>query len=276
MLYRNYKIIMVCLVIIALILPISSSAETEDLLIKIQKRGSIKIGNTLTLPPFGMRDQKGNPTGFSVEMYPLIEKGLGVKVEIVDMEWAGLIPSLLSGRIDAIGAPMLATLTRAQKVIFTHAWFFTGTFANVRVDVDKPIKSIGEINKKGRKCGAIEGSGGANVIRNQFPECTPILLESQVDTQQALLAGRVDAVFQDELIGKGWVDKYPDKIGQINENLNPVTYSFAVRPDLESYHLKCWFDQFFGNIIRSGEYGHIYEKWTGKKFKQTALFHGRP
>jgi ABC-type amino acid transport substrate-binding protein len=274
--YHKNRLVIACLLLLAILIAPSGVVMAGDLLVEIQKRGEIKIGNTLTLPPFGMRNEKGDPIGFSVDFYRLIEEGLGVKVKIEDMAWAGLIPALLSGRIDAIGAPMLATLERAQKVIFTHAWFFTGTHANVRVGIDNPIKSPEELNRKGLKCAAIEGSIGEWVVRNKLPKCTPVILESMEDIHQALLTGRVDATFQDELIGKSLVDRYPNKIGQLDYNFRPVTYSFAVRPDLDSYHLKCWFDQFFGNIIRSGKYGEIYEKWTGKEFKVTAGFHGRP
>lgn len=61
--------------------------------------------------------------GYDVEIAKRIAEGLGKKLVIVKTEWDGLIPSLLSGKIDAIIAGMSPTPDRLETIDFTDAYY---------------------------------------------------------------------------------------------------------------------------------------------------------
>ena len=57
--------------------------------------------------------------GYDVYMAKLIAQNMGRELEIVKIDWDGLLPALTSGKIDAIIAGMSATADRKQSMDFT-------------------------------------------------------------------------------------------------------------------------------------------------------------
>ncbi len=62
-------------------------------------------------------------SGYDVYIAQHIAKCLGKELEIVKVEWDGLLPSLTSGKIDAIIAGMSATEERKQSIDFTDSYY---------------------------------------------------------------------------------------------------------------------------------------------------------
>ena len=76
-----------------------SGKKAEDLLTKVQDEGKLAIGTEGTYPPFTFHDDKGELTGFDVEIAREIAKRLGVEPVFLETQWdaifAGLIPNVL-------------------------------------------------------------------------------------------------------------------------------------------------------------------------------------
>lgn len=61
--------------------------------------------------------------GYDVEIAKKVAEGLGKKLVIVKTEWDGLVPSLTSGKIDAIIAGMSPTAERKETIDFTDNYY---------------------------------------------------------------------------------------------------------------------------------------------------------
>lgn len=61
--------------------------------------------------------------GYDVEIAKKIADGLGKKLVIVKTEWDGLVPSLTSGKIDAIVAGMSPTAERKETIDFSDNYY---------------------------------------------------------------------------------------------------------------------------------------------------------
>jgi putative lysine transport system substrate-binding protein len=61
--------------------------------------------------------------GYDVEIAKKIADGLGKKLVIVKTEWDGLVPSLTSGKIDAIIAGMSPTAERKETIDFSDNYY---------------------------------------------------------------------------------------------------------------------------------------------------------
>jgi putative lysine transport system substrate-binding protein len=61
--------------------------------------------------------------GYDVEIAKKIAEGLGKELVIVKTEWDGLIPALLSGKIDAIIAGMSPTVERKETIDFSDNYY---------------------------------------------------------------------------------------------------------------------------------------------------------
>lgn len=94
-----------------------------------------RVGMEAGYPPFnwtqtddsnGAVPIQGSPEyagGYDVEIAKRIAEGLGKELVIVKTEWDGLIPALISGKIDAIIAGMSPTTDRMETIDFTDIYY---------------------------------------------------------------------------------------------------------------------------------------------------------
>ena len=85
---------------------------------------TLRVGMDLRFPPFETQDNAGVPFGISVDVAKAFGEYLGRPVEIVDTNFASLIPALNAGEIDIIIASMSRTPERAQSVDFSDTYFY--------------------------------------------------------------------------------------------------------------------------------------------------------
>ena len=81
------------------------------------EKGALTYGVAATFAPFEYM-QDGKLVGFDIEMLEALAKKMGLGVEIMNMEFKGLIPALQSKRIDIINSAMYIRPEREEQVDF--------------------------------------------------------------------------------------------------------------------------------------------------------------
>ncbi|CZQ82218.1 Hypothetical protein Tpal_294 [Trichococcus palustris] len=76
----------------------------------------------------------GYAGGYDVQMAKKVAEGLGKKLVIVKTEWDGLVPALVSSKIDAIVAGMSPTDARKEAIDFTDSYYTTELVMVVKSD----------------------------------------------------------------------------------------------------------------------------------------------
>src|SRR6187200_2418386 len=76
---------------------------------------TLVVGMELAYPPFEMTDERGHPSGVSVDLATALGEFLHKKITIQNIAFDGLIPSLKTGRIDLAISSMTATPERSQS-----------------------------------------------------------------------------------------------------------------------------------------------------------------
>jgi hypothetical protein len=89
------------------------------------KRGVLRVGMS-TFVPWAMKDKTGHLVGFEIDVATRLAKDLGLKVEFVPTQWAGIIPALLTAKFDTIIGGMSVTAERSLKVNFSIPYDYTG------------------------------------------------------------------------------------------------------------------------------------------------------
>jgi ABC-type amino acid transport substrate-binding protein len=100
----------------------------------VKEAGVLKVGMECNYAPFNWTQATESDTsvalagggyadGYDVQMAQKLADALGVELEIVKIEWEGLIPALESGKIDAIVAGMSPTAERKESIDFTDAYY---------------------------------------------------------------------------------------------------------------------------------------------------------
>jgi polar amino acid transport system substrate-binding protein len=228
---------------------------------EIVKRGELRVAVQSGAAPYAFVDKNGNHTGSMVEFTREMAKRMGVKLKILDFDWDGLIPALLSGKADILAADMTPTLKRALKLTFADPWYYvqpgiftkTGASYQVLEDVNKPSVTVG----------VLLGSTGETIAKKLLPN-------AKIKTYkgggrmivQALLAGHVDAGVNDDLAVLTVLPDFPpNSIRLLDKRLgkgkDPL--AFAVRQ--ESVNLWQWINLYFKTIRADGTYQENVQYW---------------
>src|SRR5215471_422541 len=101
----------------------------------IKKAGVLRVGTWLQYEPEMYKDLKtGEIKGFWIELARKMATDLGVKLEIVDSDWDGLIPGLQAGKFEIVLAQMAITSKRALAVDFAKPWEAVGMAVVIAAD----------------------------------------------------------------------------------------------------------------------------------------------
>ena len=82
----------------------------------------IKIGTEGAYPPWNSKDSAGNLIGFEVELANELCKIMNHDCTIVEQDWDGMIPALVSRKFDAIMAGMSITGERMKTINFSQGY----------------------------------------------------------------------------------------------------------------------------------------------------------
>lgn len=179
-------------VIGAMAMPVASvSAGTLD---EITQRGTLRIGMSAAYKPFEFVEGE-DIVGFDPDVIAIIAEKLGVKAEMIDTNWAGVIPSLYADKFDIIISAMTATPDRAARVLFTQP-YGEQTFYFMTSDKRAEFTSAADF---ANTVVAAEGGGAAQTGIEKWVEDGKITFKDQTylsNPNEAYLAvkiGRADA-----------------------------------------------------------------------------------
>jgi polar amino acid transport system substrate-binding protein len=91
----------------------------------------LRFGTSAVTEPFSFVDGSQAVVGLDVELARRVAQRLGRKIEVVNMDFGAMIPALIAGKVDMIGACITITAERATKVLFSEAYYRGGISALV-------------------------------------------------------------------------------------------------------------------------------------------------
>lgn len=93
----------------------------------VSEQNTLKVGMDLKFPPFMYQDDQGRAQGLEPEIARSFGLYLGRDVEIVNTDFAMLLPALESGAVDIIISDMSVSEAREQKVDFSQPYRYAKT-----------------------------------------------------------------------------------------------------------------------------------------------------
>ncbi|MDO5702026.1 MAG: transporter substrate-binding domain-containing protein [Lachnospiraceae bacterium] len=201
-----------------------AEGETEA----VKAAGKVIMTTNAEFEPFEYKDND-QIVGIDVEIANKIAEKLGVELEIVDIAFDSLIPSLNAGKADFIAAGMTATDERRKNVDFSEPYF--NASQTIIVTVDSEIASREDLNDK--IVGVQQGTTGDIYCTNEDGSSDIKVKEVRrypkgMDAVSDLITGRLDAVVIDDFPANKLVDKNSDKIKLLDEAMTEETYAIAV------------------------------------------------
>jgi polar amino acid transport system substrate-binding protein len=238
-------------------LTVPSEAATLD---EIKARGKFIMLTDPGYFPFEMIDEKGDVTGFDVDIAKIIAEKIGVKLEILPTQWDGIVASLQTRKGDAIISGMTITEERGKAVLFSEPYFRTGLGLLVS-EKHRGIKSWSDLDVKGRKIGVFLGNASDFYSEKFFKNVEIVKFTNDSATMAMAVAnGQVDAVIHDE----PWVIVYAKKnpkglFAFVSEKHAEEPLGIAVHSG--DNDLKELIDSTLKELIASPKYKKLYDYW---------------
>ena len=236
-----------------------AAGAEEDLLAKIQQKGSITIAMEGNWAPWTFEDEDGNLIGFEVEVSGAVAEKLGVTPEYVTGEWDGLLAGVQSGRYDIMANGVGYTEERAQAYYYSDFYAFNRTVLVVRDD-NEEITKMEDLKGK-TTCNSANST--YQLIAEKYG-ATVKDVESLDGTIEELLAGRVDATLNAEVSINDFMKEQPDapvKIVAYDDDVEKVGMIMPYGEGSES--LQEAINKALGELREEGKLKEISEKYFG-------------
>lgn len=140
--------------------------------------------------PFGWTDEKGELTGFSVNIAKALCKAMNRECRLYPAAFADFVPGIVSGKFDFVVANILRTPEREKLVDFSDRfWRSSSTF------VGQPgvVKAINREELKGKKVAVQKGAVQERYLRELYGDVATIdTYTNNADRNAALAAGKAD------------------------------------------------------------------------------------
>lgn len=94
-------------------------------------RGVLRFGTSSAAAKPMVYVKDGALAGFEIDVALLLAQRLGYDITFTDMEFGALIPALVSGKVDMVGANMAVTDERKESVAFLEPNYYDGIVAVV-------------------------------------------------------------------------------------------------------------------------------------------------
>jgi len=236
----------------------AAAAPTQvSTLQKIIQSKKMTVGCILSFPPFGYKDEKGNPQGYDVEIAKLVAQSLGASIDIVDVTADARIPSLQTDKVDLIIGNFTRTLERAQAVDFTNPYIAAGERLLVRKDGD--IKQNSDVD--GKKVGVTKGSTNADLAKSLWPNANVVYFDTSADALVGLKNKQCDTFLEDSNF-QAYQAKLDPNLAVVGDSLISLEYNaFGVKKGEQDW--LNYLNLFIFNMNVNGTNKALYNQFFG-------------
>ena len=175
-------------------------------------------------PPYEYKDG-GEIVGIDAEIAKKLGEKIGAEIEILDIAFDSLIPTVNSGKADFAMAGMTVTEDRLENVDFTHT--YQTAVQAIIIPADSTIKEIDEMY--GKKIGVQLGTTGDIYCTDDFGDEFISRYPKIVDGIQAVKTGTIDACVVDDQVAKAVIAQEGGKFKILETPYAEEEYAIAVK-----------------------------------------------
>jgi polar amino acid transport system substrate-binding protein len=243
-----------------------SEAANADALDDIKKAGKIRIAVDLGVPPYGMTDDKMQPTGSDIETAKLLAKDWGLEFEHVPTTGAARIPALQTGKADLVISTLSITPERAKVIDFSLGYAVLRTVIAAPKSVN--VKSLADLD--GKTVGTVRGTTHDTQLTKQGPKGMKLVrYEDDATEAQAFLSGQVDIFSTAELLVAPIDKKNPARQVEVKFVLD--TFKLAVGVKKDEKRLLEEVNKWIAANLKNGKLDAIYKKYHGNGLPDVIL-----
>jgi L-cystine transport system substrate-binding protein len=235
-----------------------NASKNQDLLAEIKDEGVLTVGTEGTYPPFTFHNEKGELTGFDVEIAREVAERLGVEAKFMETQWDAIFAGLDSERFDMIANQVGIRPDRLEKYDFSEAYISSAAVLIVN-ESNNDIKGFEDID--GKKSAQSLTSNYGDIAKSYGAEL--IGVEGFNQAIELLAQNRADATINDKLSFLDFKKQKPDAPVKIVATSEDASHSgLMFRKGNETLVEEV--NKALQGMIDDGTYLEISKKWFGE------------
>src|SRR5580693_2613489 len=223
-------------------LGLSAHADTlED----IKKAGKIRIAIDLAIPPFGMTDDKMQPTGSDVEL------------EIVTTTGPTRIPMLQTNKADIVVSTLSITPDRAKVIDFSVPYADHPSVVAALKSLE--IKQMSDLD--GKKVAVVRGTTQDTDLTKQAKGAQLVRYEDDATMALAVASGQVDILATARSLLPAISKKNPARTVESKITMQNNWLAIGMRKDEPK--LLAWVNGWIKTNLMNGKLAAVYKQYHG-------------
>ena len=238
----------------AILFVATGATSRADGLDDIKAAKKLRVAIDLGLPPYGMTDDKMQPTGSDVETGKLLAKDLGVEFELVPTTGASRIPSLQSGKADVVISTLSVTPERAKVIDFSPGYAVLRTVVAGVKGIN--VKSLADLD--GKTIATTRGTTHDTYLTQNAKNSKIVRYEDDATEAQAFVSGQVDLFSTAELLMAPIAARNPSR--QLELKFVIDTFNLAIGVKQGEPRLLQTVSDWVKTNLKNGKLNEIYKK----------------
>jgi len=185
----------VLVVLAAVIAAVASTATAKPSATtpKLNKPGTLTVGMTLQFKPQMYLNAAGKPAGYDVILLKALAKQMGVKLDIKNLDFNGLIPGLVAKKFDMVSVGLSATPERRKSISFSRPYVpYAQILAAAKSDTTPA--TIAAWNSSDKTITSLQGSTAEALVKKTFPNATSSSFPDQNAAFLQVATGRASGI----------------------------------------------------------------------------------
>ena len=196
----------------AMVLSMGMISSAEDASFNTVAEGKLTIGTSPDFAPYEFYhiDENGTPqlAGFDIALAQRIADDLGLELEVVPIDFGGILTELQSGNIDLGISGFSPTPERAETFDFSDLYYTGGQAFCVAMENKDAFSSYEDF--AGLSVGAQTGSIQYGLAEENTPDANIVGLTKVTDIVMELINGTLDGAFIEKDVALQYAKNYPD------------------------------------------------------------------
>jgi polar amino acid transport system substrate-binding protein len=228
--------------------------------------GVVRFGTAAVTEPMAFVDARRRVVGFDVEFAARVAQKLGKQLEVTDMEFGALLPALIAGKVDMIGAGLSITEERAKRILYSESYYPSGIAAVVRSG-NKPAllrstaRMRGSNDIRDKTIGVLLGSVHDTYATRTYPEAKILQYQAVSDLLMALNSAKIDVAFFDQSTVPEILKANTD-LAILAKDVFSIPIGAGFNRDKDQ--LREQFNAFLKEIKANGMYDDMVNRWMRK------------
>ena len=234
--------------------------------IKDSGKGTLKLAAEAINAPFVYLEQN-KIVGYEIELAYRFCKEYGYGLEISEMNFDAVMPSLNSGVCDFGCDCITITDERAESVYFSEPDYEGGGVLAVR---DTAGGGVSSYSFNGTRAGIITGSIHDDIIKEKLPDSTIFEYNGYSDMTAALKSDKIDYFLAGSNISENITEANPDLM-YLSDVIDVLEFGVMFPKNPDGNEVRDKFNEYLGKIKADGTLDEIIRFWQSGRSESAVV-----